>query len=170
MGYSVSFDISIESFKALSHQTTVHWGGRSRLFGCPLIHCCIAWNALEQGGSTRGNYSSLFVPPLPYGQSTTRNQTTMPSPVTHIDCRCIFFAATYSSSTLCSHSIGATQVTLNASQLDVGGKVAVWGYDDVWRIVWMTLIFGFLMPLSRSAWALRKNFSLAMWLHIVSQS
>lgn len=47
-------------------------------------------------------------------------------------------------------------------------NIANWGYDDVWRIVWMTLIFCFLMPLSRSAWALKKNFSLAMWLHIVS--
>ncbi|CAM9524628.1 unnamed protein product, partial [Pylaiella littoralis] len=30
----------------------------------------------------------------------------------------------------------------------------------------MTLMFCVLMPLSRSAWVLKKNFSLAMWLHI----
>eukprot|EP00904_Undaria_pinnatifida_P008092 jgi/Undpi1/4412/HiC_scaffold_17.g07767.m1 len=42
---------------------------------------------------------------------------------------------------------------------------ARWGVDDIWRIFWMTVIFGALMPLSRSAWVLRKNFSLAMVLH-----
>lgn len=60
------------------------------------------------------------------------------------------------------------QVGLKASNVDVQNKLANWGYDDVWRLIWMTLIFCILTPLSRSVWALKKNFSLAMWLHIVS--
>ena len=35
----------------------------------------------------------------------------------------------------------------------------------MWRLVWLTTLLAFLLPLSRT-WALRKNFSLAMWLHI----
>ncbi|CAM9533486.1 unnamed protein product [Ectocarpus sp. 6 AP-2014] len=58
------------------------------------------------------------------------------------------------------------QVGLMASNVDVQNKLANWGYDDVWRLIWMTLIFCVLTPLSRSVWALKKNFSLAMWLHI----
>ncbi|CBJ27375.1 hypothetical protein Esi_0067_0071 [Ectocarpus siliculosus] len=57
-------------------------------------------------------------------------------------------------------------VGLMASNVDVQNKLANWGYDDVWRLIWMTLIFCVLTPLSRSVWALKKNFSLAMWLHI----
>lgn len=57
---------------------------------------------------------------------------------------------------------------LGKSQLDIENDIANWGYDDLWRITWMTIMFCFLMPLSRSAWALKANFSLAMWLHIVS--
>ncbi|CAN0216584.1 unnamed protein product, partial [Ectocarpus sp. 6 AP-2014] len=58
------------------------------------------------------------------------------------------------------------QVSLAVSNVDVDNKLANWGYDDIWRIVWMTLIFCVLTPLSRSAWALKKNFTLAMWLHV----
>lgn len=60
------------------------------------------------------------------------------------------------------------QIPLGVPQIDVEKEEANWGYDDIWRIVWMTIIFGALMPLSRSMWALKKNFSLAMWLHMVS--
>lgn len=59
------------------------------------------------------------------------------------------------------------QVSLAVSNVDLDNKLANWGYDDIWRIIWMTLIFCVLTPLSRSAWALKKNFTLAMWLHIV---
>ncbi|CAM9263172.1 unnamed protein product [Choristocarpus tenellus] len=55
----------------------------------------------------------------------------------------------------------------NKGNVNVSGMVANWGYDDVWRICWMTLMFCVLFPLSRSAWALRANFSLAMWLHML---
>ncbi|CAM9174985.1 unnamed protein product [Ectocarpus sp. 4 AP-2014] len=58
------------------------------------------------------------------------------------------------------------QVSLAVSNVDLDNKLANWGYDDIWRIIWMTLIFCVLTPLSRSAWALKKNFTLAMWLHI----
>ncbi|CAM9569749.1 unnamed protein product [Ectocarpus fasciculatus] len=58
------------------------------------------------------------------------------------------------------------QVSLAVSNVDLDNKLANWGYDDIWRIVWMTLIFCVLTPLSRSAWALKKNFTLAMWLHM----
>ncbi|CBN79562.1 hypothetical protein Esi_0011_0129 [Ectocarpus siliculosus] len=58
------------------------------------------------------------------------------------------------------------QVSLAVSNVDVDNKLANWGYDDIWRIFWMTLIFCVLIPLSRSAWALKKNFTLAMWLHM----
>ncbi|CAN0302663.1 unnamed protein product [Ectocarpus sp. 12 AP-2014] len=58
------------------------------------------------------------------------------------------------------------QVSLAVSNVDVDNKLANWGYDDIWRIFWMTLIFCFLTPLSRSAWALKKNFTLSMWLHM----
>ena len=51
--------------------------------------------------------------------------------------------------------------------LDAENREARWGVDDIWRIFWMTVMFGMLMPLSRSAWALSKNFSLAMLLHTV---
>lgn len=60
------------------------------------------------------------------------------------------------------------KVALKKSQLDIGNDIANWGYDDIWRIFWMTLMFCVLFPLSRSGWALKKNFSLSMWLHIVS--
>ena len=60
------------------------------------------------------------------------------------------------------------QITLNASNVDSENELANWGYDDIWRITWMTVMFCFLLPLSRSAWALKANFSLAMWLHMVS--
>lgn len=62
---------------------------------------------------------------------------------------------------------GTAQVSLAVGNVDVDNKTAVWGYDDIWRIIWMTVIFAVLMPLSRSAWALKKNFTLAMWLHMV---
>ncbi|CAM9357147.1 unnamed protein product [Ascophyllum nodosum] len=58
------------------------------------------------------------------------------------------------------------QVSLSGGNIDAENRLARWGLDDIWRIVWMTLIFGALMPLSRSAWALKKNYSLAMWLHM----
>lgn len=51
--------------------------------------------------------------------------------------------------------------------LNAADKQARWGVDDIWRIFWMTVMFGFLFPLSRSAWMQRKNFSLAMVLHTV---
>lgn len=63
----------------------------------------------------------------------------------------------------------AAKVSLEVENLDEGNKTALWGYDDVWRIIWMTVIFAALMPLSRSAWALRKNFTLATWLHMVRE-
>ncbi|CAN0436565.1 unnamed protein product [Ascophyllum nodosum] len=58
------------------------------------------------------------------------------------------------------------QVALPRGNIDVPNRQARWGVDDIWRIFWMTMIFGALMPLSRSAWALKKNFSLSMWLHM----
>ncbi|CAM9357224.1 unnamed protein product, partial [Ascophyllum nodosum] len=58
------------------------------------------------------------------------------------------------------------QVSLSGGNIDTENRLARWGLDDIWRICWMTLIFGALLPLSRSAWALKKNYSLAMWLHI----
>lgn len=58
-------------------------------------------------------------------------------------------------------------MTLARSNVDTENELANWGYDDIWRIFWMTIMFCFLLPLSRSAWALKKNFSLAMWLHMV---
>eukprot|EP00903_Cladosiphon_okamuranus_P016206 g14954.t1 len=58
------------------------------------------------------------------------------------------------------------QMPLGKSQIDIENDIANWGYDDIWRITWMTIMFCVLMPLSRSAWALKANFSLAMWLHI----
>lgn len=61
------------------------------------------------------------------------------------------------------------QVSLQGGNVNLENKEARWGADDIWRIFWMTAIFGALMPLSRSAWALKKNFSLAMWLHMVSE-
>ncbi|CAM9744602.1 unnamed protein product [Chrysoparadoxa australica] len=59
-------------------------------------------------------------------------------------------------------------VPLGRSQVDVVNKAANWGVDDIWRIVWMTLIFCVFIPVSRSLWALRKNYTLAMWLHILA--
>lgn len=59
------------------------------------------------------------------------------------------------------------QIALDRSQIDNDEKQANWGYDDIWRIFWMTVIFGGLIPLSRSTWALKINHSLAMWLHMV---
>ncbi|CAM9357300.1 unnamed protein product, partial [Ascophyllum nodosum] len=58
------------------------------------------------------------------------------------------------------------QVPLPGGNIDAQNRLARWGLDDIWRIFWMTLVFGALMPLSRSAWALKKNYSLAMWLHM----
>lgn len=58
-----------------------------------------------------------------------------------------------------------TQVAMSGGNVDVDAKTARWSYDDIWRIFWMTIIFGGLLPLSRSTWALTKNFSLAMALH-----
>lgn len=62
------------------------------------------------------------------------------------------------------------QLQVGMGDVDVETKTAVWGSDDLWRVIWMTIIFGALFPLSRSTWALRKNFSLAMWLHLVSST
>ncbi|CAM9470777.1 unnamed protein product, partial [Sphacelaria rigidula] len=59
------------------------------------------------------------------------------------------------------------QIALDRSQIDNDEKQANWGYDDIWRIFWMTVIFGGLIPLSRSTWALKINHSLAMWLHML---
>ena len=62
------------------------------------------------------------------------------------------------------------QVDLTGGNVEVSTREARWGVDDIWRIVWMTVIFGALMPLSRSTWALAKNYSLAMWLHMVGHN
>eukprot|EP00904_Undaria_pinnatifida_P008090 jgi/Undpi1/4410/HiC_scaffold_17.g07765.m1 len=53
----------------------------------------------------------------------------------------------------------------SGSNIDSELKLARWGDDDIWRIFWMTLMFGLLLPVSRSAWALTKNFSFCMVLH-----
>ena len=58
------------------------------------------------------------------------------------------------------------QVSLGTSQIDVEESVANWGSDDVWRIVWLSVIFFLIFPYSRSLRGLRKNFSFAMWLHV----
>lgn len=67
-------------------------------------------------------------------------------------------------------SLPFTKVALPGGNMDAENRQARWGTDDVWRIVWMTIIFGALMPLSRSAWALKKNFTLSMCLHMVRRS
>ena len=51
-------------------------------------------------------------------------------------------------------------------QVDVAARTANWGLDDVWRLVWMSVIFCALFPLSRSIRMLATNYSLAMWLHV----
>jgi hypothetical protein len=60
------------------------------------------------------------------------------------------------------------QVALGTSQItDVDIKEARWGYDDVWRIVWMSLIFLVLFPLTRSnKLLLSKHWNLAIALHV----
>ncbi|CAM9715253.1 unnamed protein product, partial [Laminaria digitata] len=57
------------------------------------------------------------------------------------------------------------QVPIPGGNLDAELEQARWGVDDIWRIFWMTVIFGMLMPLSRSMWMMGRNFSLAMILH-----
>ena len=57
---------------------------------------------------------------------------------------------------------------MSGGNVDIDAMMARWSYDDIWRIFWMTVIFGALMPLSRSTWAMTKNFSLAMALHTVT--
>lgn len=57
---------------------------------------------------------------------------------------------------------------MSGGNVDINAMTARWSYDDIWRICWMTVIFGALMPLSRSTWAMTKNFSLAMALHTVT--
>ena len=58
------------------------------------------------------------------------------------------------------------QWSLGTSQVDVAARTANWGLDDVWRLVWMSVIFCALFPLSRSIRMLATNYSLAMWLHV----
>jgi hypothetical protein len=59
------------------------------------------------------------------------------------------------------------QVSLGSlSQVDTSLMRANWGSDDVWRLTWMTVMFGLLFPLSRSSWLLNRSFSLAMYLHL----
>lgn len=58
------------------------------------------------------------------------------------------------------------QVSLGTSQIDSQAKVANWGIDDLWRLVWMTLMFLVFFPLSRATRALAANYSLMMWLHV----
>lgn len=59
-------------------------------------------------------------------------------------------------------------MAISGGNIDADAKLARWSYDDIWRIFWMTVIFGVLLPLSRSTWVLTKNFSLAMALHMVN--
>ena len=58
-------------------------------------------------------------------------------------------------------------IALGANQIDADAKEARWGVDDLWRLTWMTLMFGFLFPLSRYARMLSINYSLCMWIHVV---
>lgn len=58
------------------------------------------------------------------------------------------------------------QIPLAAPQIDSDLRVANFGSDDIWRLFWMSVLFFIIFPVSRSLWGLRKNFSLAMWLHI----
>jgi hypothetical protein len=59
------------------------------------------------------------------------------------------------------------QVSLGTSQISTENNEARWGYDDIWRLVWMSLMFVLLFPLSRSVrFVLYKYWNFAMWLHV----
>jgi len=59
------------------------------------------------------------------------------------------------------------QMSLGTSQISSSTSEARWGYDDVWRLCWMSLMFLLLFPLSRSVrFLLSKYWNLAMCLHV----
>lgn len=59
------------------------------------------------------------------------------------------------------------QISLGTSQIQNSPPEARWGYDDVWRLVWMSVMFLLLFPLSRSArYLLSRHWNVAMWLHV----
>eukprot|EP01063_Lacrimia_lanifica_P009964 TRINITY_DN1677_c0_g1_i13.p1 TRINITY_DN1677_c0_g1~~TRINITY_DN1677_c0_g1_i13.p1 ORF type:complete len:728 (+),score=321.70 TRINITY_DN1677_c0_g1_i13:94-2277(+) len=57
--------------------------------------------------------------------------------------------------------------TAGHADVDVETESLCVNSDDLGRLVGMMLMFCVLFPLSRAAWALRKNWMVAKWLHVV---